>query len=454
MSDVWKFLAVKEPVFSALYRPHEQNSMEEELKMTKEFQFLIRLIVAGSRGERLEKPEYEVDWLTVEKLAQEQMAVALVGYALKLSPSIGCPEDIKKRIVLATRQTVVLNFTKKMSVVELLGRMEAARIHVALLKGFEAATCYASPECRGSADTDILIAPKDEKKACAFLKKEGFKVEPRWEHGHHAVATHPELGIVELHVNLYDEIIDEIWFGKKSATGYIQESHRLVRTEIGDYYSLGYTDKLIFLALHTIKHFIESGMSIRMMLDVALWIVNRASVLDMNRFWQVMTELKYDQLMNCILYALIRYGKFKESDFPGIGNENEQQVDMILADLEKGGWMGMRNKSERETGWYEYNRKKMLQSMKPWQYKLYMIKWQADTIKTAAFPSKETMIQKYPYLRSRQYLLPVAWMHRLIFRGYNAVHNGVLTRQVVKDESDLTQIGKMCAEMFRKLGMM
>lgn len=422
--------------------------------MTKEFQILIRLMTAGAVREQLVEPLYNVDWMKIEQLAEDQMSAALVGYALKLSPEIGCPEDIRSRMFFTMRKTAVVNATKFPSIVGLLNRMEHAGIHTVLLKGFEVASCYAAPECRGSGDTDILVAPEDERKACHFLEKEGFYVVPRWKHGHHAVATHPDWGIVELHILLYDEIIEDMWFGKKNGAEYVLEPHRLVHTEFGDYYSLGDTDHLIFLALHAIKHFIESGMSVRMMLDIALWINCKKDTLDMARFWRVMDSLQYSQLVNCMLHALIRYGSFTEGDFQGLGNADAQHIDMILTDIEEGGWLGIHNKSDREKGWHEYNRQKMLQYMKPWQYKLYMFKWQVNHTRTIAFPPKEKMVCKYPFLGEKPWLLPFAWLHRLIFRGRKAARNGALTNYVVNDKSELTGQAKARVEMFKALEMM
>ena len=59
-------------------------------------------------------------------------------------------------------------------------QMNAAGIPALLIKGYAVADCYAAPDCRMSGDTDLLIEPKNEKRACAFMKANGFAVERRW----------------------------------------------------------------------------------------------------------------------------------------------------------------------------------------------------------------------------------------------------------------------------------
>ncbi|MGI6695196.1 MAG: nucleotidyltransferase family protein [Christensenellales bacterium] len=58
----------------------------------------------------------------------------------------------------------------KCSTLRLIGKMNDAGIPALLIKGYAVADCYAAPDCRMSGDTDLLIEPKNEKRACAFMK--------------------------------------------------------------------------------------------------------------------------------------------------------------------------------------------------------------------------------------------------------------------------------------------
>ena len=54
-----------------------------------------------------------------------------------------------------------------------------------------------------------------------------------------------------------------------------------------------------------IKHFILSGLTLQMMLDVALYFKKYAEKIDAYRAWGTISSLHYDKLFNCILWAMI-----------------------------------------------------------------------------------------------------------------------------------------------------
>ena len=72
----------------------------------------------------------------------------------------------------------------------------------------------------------------------------------------------------------------------------------------------------------------------------------------------------------------------------------------------------------------------------------------------ALFPSKDDLAQKYQYIQKYPILLPMAWLHRLFFRGSKAVKNGALTTYMITDEQNMSAEGKKRIQMFRKLEMM
>ena len=173
--------------------------------MTNEFKALMQLVGAAAQGKALQKLPDDLDWARIERLANEQAVQTLLGYALRLSPALDCPAELRESLVSQMRQEAFSNHAWKHSTLQLLAEMNAAGIPALLIKGYALADCYAAPDCRMSGDTDLLIEPKNEKRACAFMKANGFAVERRWTNGHHDVCHHPRLGCVELHVMLYDE---------------------------------------------------------------------------------------------------------------------------------------------------------------------------------------------------------------------------------------------------------
>lgn len=422
--------------------------------MTREFQQMLKLAAIGATGHAMDMSDEDIDWQKVLDAAKRQKVEYLVAYALKRNPQLLCPSEIRDPLLKEARTTMFSNAVHKRGIFQLLEDMEAAGISAVLLKGYAIADCYALPESRMCGDADIWINPKDEDRACEFMKKQGFTVDPRWKNGHHAVCNHPALGCVELHVILYDEIVEDVWFGKMDGSEFVVEPYLQMRTEDDKYQTLGYTDHFIFLTLHMIKHFILSGLTVQMMLDVALYFKKHAGKIDADRVWNTFGNLHYIKLFNCILWAMVQYCGFSETDFPGICSEAAEQVETILDDLEEGGWMGYADKAAREDGWKEYNRQILMKNKSKLRYWMYMMSWNMGLYVKALFPAKHVLTAHYPYIVKYPILLPYAWLHRLIFRGTRAVKRGDLTNYIVSDERKTSAAGKERVRMFQSLNML
>lgn len=419
--------------------------------MSPEFKYLMNLSGNSAQGKRPDAPPDDLDWSKLYHLSNEQTVSTLAAFALKSNSALNCPAPLRDSAIASMRAAAVKNFIRREKILELLRIFEEQGIHAVLLKGYAVAGEYCSPECRVSADTDVWVEPADEERACELLKRQGFSVEPRWKNGHHAVCHHPTMGCLELHVNLYDEIVEDVWFNKMDGSEFVQEPHEMIATQNGSYYTLGKTDHLIFLTLHMIKHFIISGMSLRMMLDVALFYKNHYMEVDIERFWNTMRSLKYERCVNAILWAMVQYAGFPK--FAGVSNNPAENIDEILDDLERGGTMGINDKANREDGWHAFNREKLMQSKSRLGYKLYMFKWQLSGYMKALFPDKDTLAMRYPYVGDKPWLMPYAWVHRLIFQGIARMRRGEIKSHIVSDESKLAASGKERLEMFRRLGM-
>ncbi len=425
--------------------------------MTYEFVYLMHLLASGATGLPVQLPIHKINWNKLLQLADEQSIKSLIAYAIK-SSNVDCPEHVRMIIINSLHTNAINAAFRKSAIINLLDDFENNKIRAVVLKGFAVAECYIVPECRISGDTDIFVNPNDEQRAYALLRNKGFEVQPCSPRDHHAVCYHSVMGCVELHVILYDTIVEDVWFEKMDGSQFVCESYIQNITDFGSYYTLGITDHLIFITLHMIKHFIISGISLRMMMDTALYIKKYKDKADMKRFWNIIDKLQYRVLLSNILGSMILYCGFTEDDFPGITidviKSEPSHIQMILDDLEQGGWLGFNDKEAREDGWYEYNREKLLADRSQFQYKLYMFKWSMYSYIKALFPTREHLTKRYPILKKHILLIPFALIHRFFTRGFFHIKGGNINRRVVNNEADLSDSGKKRIEMFRKLGMM
>lgn len=423
--------------------------------MTDEFKTILCIASAGARGCELDPGIIKsLNLDKTLKLAQEHSVLELVLLALRKCRNEDGSCVLNREQLVALRQAISVNAVKKQSILVLIKEMEAAGIPVLLVKGYAVGEYYGAPESRLSTDTDLLIRPEDEKNACAFLEAKGFTVTRRWSNGHHATAHHAFYGFVEVHVRLYDELIEDVWFGRDMSSGFILEEPMTVYCCDGAYRTLGVTDHLLFLALHMVKHFILSGISIRMILDIVLYISKNRENIDFDRFWSTMKELKYDQLIHCILWASVNYCGFEQESFPGldVAFADSPKVDQVLDDLESGGFLGARTRIESKAGWMEYNRQIIMKDRGKRGYTRYMLWCKIKSYLRTLFPTRQHLAEQYPYVLEKYWLIPYAWLHRFVFRGIRRLISGETTAWILNEKTTLSNTAEKRVQLFRELG--
>lgn len=418
----------------------------------KAMQTLIRLISAGARKEDVSS--LSVDWNTVLPLAVDQQVIPLVACALLYSPGLECPEQLREYLLNAMRAESSTNLIRRQRIMHLLQEMKVAGIDAKVIKGYAVSGCYAYPECRGSVDTDLLVDVSQEKAAIDLLESKDFRVSIRGATSHHFVCQHKKYGMLELHVALYAELVREIWFGNVTENELVQEEFVEVTDENGTFETLGHTDHLIFLTLHMIKHFILEGLTLRMMLDLALFFSKNKDSIDAVRYWIVMEKLHYDRLISCVLWNMISHGSFDQSDFPGLVSNIPVQKSAILEDLLQGGYMGVKEKEARHKSGMQYNRQMLLKEKSQWQYALFMVLWKLRSGLNAMFPSAHKLCKKYPFAEKNKLLLPFIWVYHVVSFPIRNRHKIALGRDFQWDASVGNDIVQKRMELFSKLGML
>ena len=427
--------------------------MSEEKWESGTFIQMIALAASGASGNVVSFSD-TIDWQKVIRYSQEQSVLPLIGCACLHDPDIECPEELREKLLNAVRGESGKNLVRRLRAMQLLAQMEAEGLNVQLLKGYAVADCYRYPECRDSTDIDILISRKQEPQVYAFLKKQGFEITPRGKTEHHAVGLHPKLGKVEVHVELYNELVTDAWFQGVGREELVSESPVVVSRDGDVYQTLGYTDHLIFLTLHMVKHFIRSGMNVRMMIDVAQFFAAYKNRIDANRYWHILKTLHYETLLCCVFGIMLDTGCFIRSDFPMLPEEESPDGNFwILQDLETGGNMGIKE-NDRILDMYEYTRQMLLRSRKPWQYRLYMLKYKLRSAWHQMFPDREQLTILYPAVKRAGFLEPLFRVYRMFAYPIQKIRCGVLKEQIRTDSAQLPPEAQRRMEMFKALNML
>lgn len=322
-----------------------------------------------------------------------------------------------------------------------------------MLKGLSIARLYAYPESREAIDTDLLIDPKQEKAIYAFLCQRDFTVKGRRATANDGICTHPKYGKIEIHTNLYPELTETAWKDFVDPKDLQSEPWIRIHAPDGSFNTLGHTDQLVFLTLHMVKHFVESGLSIRMMLDTALHFSRFQQEIEVQRFWHTMHALKCDGCVSAILWIMIRYGGFQMTDFPGIGEAVPESMDGILCDLEMGGYMGAKAMQERHESGMEYYRRMILGNRSSVQYGCYMLSWKVRSGSRNMFPSYRRLKAMYPCIEHNLCIVPAAWLFQMVRYPVSKIRAGVLRRDIRNEHSAISSESEQRVALFEKLGM-
>lgn len=426
--------------------------MGEDKEKFHTFRQMITLSASGATGKAIFLPN-AIDWQAVILYAQEQGVLPLLGCAVLHDSDVVCPEELREQLIRAVRDESSKNLIRRIRVMQLLSQMETAGLTAILLKGYAVADCYRYAECRNSTDVDILISIEQEPQVYTFLKQQGFQIMPRGKADHHAVGLHPKLGKVEIHVQLYNELVRDVWFQDASKDMLLMEPPVRIAHNGECYQTLGYTDHLIFLTLHMVKHFIRSGMNVRMMIDVAQFFAVNQKKIDAARYWSVLKTLHYDTMIGCVFRIMLDTGCYEGTDFPMLPVVRSVGDFWILRDLQTGGNMGIKEE-KRILNTYEYTRQVLLHRNKPYQYFLYMLKHKLRSAWCQILPTREELAILYPATKRFVFLYPVFRIYRMFAYPLSKIHSGVLKDQVRTSTSQLPQEAQQRMDMFKALDML
>ncbi len=373
--------------------------------MSAEFTYLVQLYGRAVLGQEAFLPTAPLDWEKVLSLACEQSITGTVAMVLKKAPF--CPSAVREECTRLSLGAALKNVQKTETVLDTVDALLAAGFHPMIIKGLDIGRFYAHPECRSSADSDILIPPQEEQPVLAMLADRGYTVIPRREGNHHAEASHPCAGILEVHVQLYDDMSTTGLLGDDGARNatpsfgtQVDFSGRMIPV-------LCPADALLFLAVHTVKHFVSSGITLRQGFDFALYFSRCAGEIDTDIFWEQMERYGFGTFLQKLLWTFVQYGCFSAGEFPGLLPQTTADSEAILQDMELTPTYEPRDISTWEYFYFRHNANAggQVQATKRRRYRKKLLH--------IAFPSMGRLAEKYPYLKGRPLLYPVAWLHRL-----------------------------------------
>ena len=359
-----------------------------------ERQFLHIAKAAVSGGEF---PAESVDWPAVFALAGQQKLLPIVFEAVRKMPA--AEENVA--LFAVTKQQVigqVLNQTvRSAEFADLYRKLRAAGLHPIVVKGQLCSRLYPLKDHRISADDDLLI-PDGEFMACheQFLSNGLRTGTPADELASADEVPYTKDGsplYIELHRHLFDSAEDS----HDELNHFFAD---LNPVEIDGLLAMPPHEHLLYLLLHAYKHFVRSGIGARQFCAIGLWARAYHAEID----WQRL----HDQCESVHAATFAAAAFHIAGDYLGIEFDlpapwdGSIDVEPLLHDSLCGGVYGTNDLTRLHSSTVTLNAVKSSR------------KGRKSTVLRTIFPEKTYLESRYPYLKKRPYLLPVAWVQRLV----------------------------------------
>lgn len=280
---------------------------------------------------------------------------------------------------------------------------ERENINVMMLKGIAYASYYKNPFLRRMSDYDLLVKVEDVEAAGRVLEELGYWLkDDGGVKSHHLIYKHPSHLKVELHTKLICE-------DKYPALAKLSQDIYLGTHEQA-YMGFSYTapsleNALIYCLAHMYKHYYEVGFGYKQLCDV-YWL---ASVKGMD--WAIVfqaIETYKIKSFSCGVFHLIH--KYFDLTFPksyhqAIHTIDNHLIDLFMDDIYKSGASGLYDKEKYLSNHIADHEIKHQVGKSKWKAYIKFL-----------FPDRKYMLayKENAYLRTRGFLLPLAWLQRIV----------------------------------------
>ena len=358
-----------------------------------ERQFLHIAKAAVSGGEF---PAESVDWPAVFALAGQQKLLPIVFEAVRKMPA--AEENVA--LFAVTKQQVigqVLNQTvRSAEFSDLYHKLRSAGLHPIVVKGQLCSRLYPLKDHRISADDD-LYTPDAEFMACheQFLTNGLRTGTPADELASADEVPYTKDGsplYIELHRHLFDSAED----AHDELNHYFTD---LKPVETDGFLAMPPHEHLLYLLLHAYKHFVRSGIGLRQFCDIGLWARAYHGEIDWQRLHE-QCESVHAATFAAAAFRIARDYLDIEFDLPAPW-DGSIDVEPLLHDTLCGGVYGSNDLTRLHSSTVTLNAVKASRT------------GEKSSVLSTVFPKREYLEHRYPYLKKRPYLLPVAWAQRI-----------------------------------------
>ena len=395
---------------------------------TTETQFLHIAKAAISGGDL---PAEKADWPAIFTLANQQKLLPILFEAVRKMPA--AEENVA--LFAVTKQQVigqVLNQTvRSAEFADLYHKLRAAGLHPIVVKGQLCSRLYPLKDHRISADDDLYISDAEFMACHEQLLANGLTTDTPVDE----LATADEVSYTKNGSPLYIELHRHLFDSAEDAHDELNHFFAdLNPVEMDGLLTMPPHEHLLYLILHAYKHFVRSGIGLRQFCDIGLWAREYHDEIDWQRLHE-QCESVHAATFAAASFRIARDYLGIDFDLP-MPWDASIDVEPLLHDTLCGGVYGSNDLTRLHSSTVTLNAVKASRT------------GEKSSVLSTVFPKREYLERRYPYLKKRPYLLPVAWVQRIAHYASEKQSNPD------NSASGSIKLGKERIELMKRYGIM
>lgn len=371
---------------------HKERPTTMTLTAT-ETQFLHIAKAAVSGGEL---PTEAVDWPAIFTLANQQKLLPILFEAARKTPAAGENAPLFAAIKQQVIGQVLNQTVRSAEFADLYRSLRAAGLHPVVVKGQLCSRLYPLRDQRISADDDLFI-PESEFFAChEALLANGLTTDTPADE----LPTTDEVSYTKKDSPLYIELHRHLFDSAQDAHDELNHFFvDIAPVEVDGFLTMPSHEHLLYLILHAYKHFVYSGIGLRQFCDIGLWARAYHDRIDWQRLHDQCAGV-HAATFAAAAFRIARTYLGIDFDLPGLW-DGDVDVEPLLHDALCGGVYGSNSYTRLHSSTVTLNAVKASRT------------GGKSSVLRTVFPKRAYLERRYPYLKKRPYLLPVAWVQRI-----------------------------------------
>ena len=381
----------------------------------KNFMEIIRYAIHNNSGDELPNLLEPVDWDELENIFRQHNLFAIFHEVASKFPEYKklprYNENACFMLIMVGQQ-----IKRTDEFLQLYQDFLKEDLHPIVMKGIICRQLYGkSAEQRPSGDEDIYVRKDEFFKVKDVLEARGYVcefeevTEAQINQLQHITFSDAENGYtIEVHANPMGHRNEM----RSQMNDYFENSFDRMRVEVirdVQVSTFSHTEHFLFLIMHGVKHFVEGGVGVRQMLDILMYQEIYGDQIDWKEMREVLENTHTAGFLGDMQYIGRKYLGF-ELDVCF----EEVCPDVLLQDMLMAGVFGKKDRDDTVAASITME---VLNHKNRGLYAWFR----------AGFPSRKLMVDAYPYLEEKPWMLPVEWVKRWIrFLKKAGKHDGNL----------------------------